>query len=514
MKEKNSKKVSKVIIYTLLILSSIGLTSFTKTYSQFYEKNDNALTYTARLYNMYYEYSMDLTGANKDQAKFTFKFARNKATLDNTEQYEIVIPDKCTFDYISTPGNTKPINKDSHSHVITFDKNTNKDSVNLIRIACSVEENKDLKYNVNINETIGSKKFTYITYSYQNTYKNYIDQITKEDISKPVSGDDVYNSLIAYIKEYTAVTGYYDEVFDYISSVYNKDNIKDESNYNKLPGFTIEVNDTKTEYTFKILTNFIGYARSYVSKKINQGTEYMNIYFSTASNVELNDVFNNYLNWYVYPDNEQASQLVYNYILDNGGISSIISGDKKIVGMTITADGGIKIHKTLLHSMAATYKEQIPQIAFGTKSGMTTSFTNLLTSCYAELGTTVQGGIYNLIKNSIIKNSSGTDIRFKDYFMYKSSDSMYFVKVSSEKSGYNQFEINKLAFTAPTDMTITSSNTSDTEFVITIKHTTETSVNDIVTKLSEYFGVPTNDSNLKVITNTDTEYSVEYTITK
>ena len=91
---------------------------------------------------------------------------------------------------------------------------------------------------------------------------------------------------------------------------------------------------------------------------------------------------------------------------------------------------------------------------------------------------------------------------------------MFFVKVSSEKPGYNTFSIEQVPFDIPDGMTITSTNKSESEFTITIKHTTETSVTEIVTKLSEYFETPIDDNNLKVISNTADEYSVEYTITK
>ena len=517
---KKNKKVKKVAVFTLLVLCGILLTNFNKTYSRFYDKEDNALVYKGGLYNLYYGYPMEIASGTKDNVKFTLKFKRNKASLeDNQDIYEIIIPDSCQFDSIQTQGNHPEIDKTSHSHKITFSKNVGKDYTNRINISCSVDSNSDkIEYIAKIIETIGNEKFTYIEYSYEKSYKDYIDQISKEQSSDPVTVEGIYNSLLNWIKEYTATHGYYDQVLQYIQSVYKDANsLVDESSFTKLPGFRIEPNDDKTEYTFKILSNFIGYARTYASMNINKGGDYVYLYFSTTSMLELNDLFNNYLKWYVYPNDESANQLIYDYIFDNGGISAIISGDKKLTGLSLQSDGGIRMNKTLLLSMATSNKEGTPHIALSTSSSMKTIFSTLLTTYYADLSLDIQRGIYSMILNSITKNSTDTtteEKRFKDYFTYNSGNSMFFVKVSSEKPGYNTFSIEQVPFDIPDGMTITSTNKSESEFTITIKHTTETSVTEIVTKLSEYFETPIDDNNLKVISNTADEYSVEYTITK
>lgn len=518
--KKNSKAI-KIALGIIVAINFIWLLKLPITYSKFSDENDNALVYNTQLYNMYFEYTMELSEASETKATFLLKFIKNRATADSTDtdKYDIIIPDKCEFSNkdIDTSGTVSAIDENNpHSRTITFNKDADKNHINRIFITCSVEKNSKLDFNVKINETIGKEKFTYVKYSYNQSYQDYLDEMSKIDSIITTPADKLtYDTLLNWIKEYSKTAGYYDQLLQYVQSVFKTvDDIKNENKFNSLPGFSIELDSNKTEYTFKALDNFVGYARTYaiMSSSSNNSND---LYFSTKAKLELNKAFTNYLNWYIYPNNSEAVNLVNEYISSKGGIYSILYDGNSALGITLY-NGGIRINRNLLLSMAASYKENSPQIIYTTTTDMKNIFADEIKYFYSTIPSSIQGGIYRMVIDSITKNSTDqTPVQaFKDYFIYKSGNTSYFVKVESGRSGYNTFSITQLSIDIPSDMTITSSNTTDNKFTINIKHTTRDSVMNVATKFGEYFGNPINDTNLKVISDTTNEYIVEYTITK
>lgn len=527
----NNKKAIKIAVYTLFILLSIGLTSFPKTYSSFSYRDDDVLVYRTQLYNLYDEYSLKLEQATIDIAHFRFSFKTNEA-VSNSEKddYEIVIPDECTFDKITKSGVPLNVDKASHSYTISYDKDADRSGVNLVYMTCPVGANSDIiEFDAKINESIGEgekkESFSYINYVYKEKYESYKKHVYEVDTNKSFSGsDNLYDKFKEWIMGYGRYVGYENEIWNYVNNTYpDEASLKNTKNFDILPGFNIKYSQNEDEYTFNILGNFIGYARTYEQNK-NGTKDNVFLYFSTKSKGELDEALKIYLQSYVYPDNKDAVQSVYNYIYRNNRIYSVIFEKNKITGLELkeyqdrNTNSKVLIDKSIILSLAASYEKGIPQIAFGTAQTMLTSLKNGLQSVYTDIPESILKEIYfrEDIRASITKNNTETGTTpksFTDYFIHPYSSRYLLIKVSSdiEKApGCNSAVLTP--FAVPSGMKITFDNSNDSTLTVKVTHTSKSTVMQTVDDLSDYFKKSYSD--LKVISDEQNEYSVEFTITK
>ena len=525
----NNKKMIKVVIYALFVLVSIGFTSFPKTYSSFSYKDDDVLVYRTQLYNLYDEYSMKLELSTIDSAQFRFSFKPNSAvSKSEKDKYDVSIPEGCTLVKATKAGVPLDVDKQSRSLTFSYDVGSDRDGVNLIYITCPVGANSDsIEFISNINETVGEEDskeaFLYIQYSYKEKYDDYLEHVNSVDTSKQFPGsDDLYNKFKEWITSYGRYIGYEREIWDYVRHVYPDENaLKDSKNFNVLPGFSIEYSNKEDEYTFNILSNFLGYARTYDYNQ-DASTDNIFLYFSTKSKGELDLALKNYLKIYVYPDNQEAVQMVYDYIYRNNRIYSVIFENNKISGLQLkeyqekNTCSKVLIDKATIFSTAASYAKGIPHIAFGSPQTMLTSFQSGLISVYKDIPESVLKEIYfrSDIQASVTKNNTGTTPKsFVDYFIHPNGSRYLLIKVSSDierASGYNAVVITP--FAVPSGMEITFENTNENVLTVKIIHTSKSSVMQTADDLSDYFKKSYED--LKVLTNTSNEYSVQFTIRK
>lgn len=528
MRLKKSSLI-KIIICTLLFIGGIGLFNFPKTYSSFNDKDDNALVYKSQLYNLYGgEYTMKLEHATMDSAKFSISFKTNSSvSKDEADVYKISIPNSCTFilNDIVTSGNGSIEN--SNLYTITFNPNSNRSDFNRVYMNCSVEPNKSLNYIANISEVIDEKELLYMGYSYTESYSNYLNHVyEKVENNKVISGtsSNIYNQFIAWITEYAKSVGYEDTILDYVKNTYpNEAALKNSNNYNALLGFSIEYDSTNNKYTYKILENFVGYARTYKNCKGGFcSIESPYLYFSTTTKGGLYQALQNYLNKYIYPNNSEASNYIYNYAYDSNRFYNMIFNNTKINGLALLKDTSdvangkitVTLDKTVILSSAVSFNKNAPYIALGPSNWMITAFGNNLTTYYSNYSLNTRRTIRNRsdIQASITKNStSGVNVgSFKDYFIEKDGENYLIIKVSSDGS-YNMFNIKQISVSNNSLITFTNDNN---KLLINIKETTKDNAMQIVKTLDEYFGISTTISENNVISNTDTECIIEYTIQK
>ena len=119
------------------------------------------------------------------------------------------------------------------------------------------------------------------------------------------------------------------------------------------------------------------------------------------------------------------------------------------------------------------------------------------------------------IAASVTKNNTSmTPKSFVDYFVQQDGNRYLVIKVSSDITKdplYNRVSIKPLS--VPSAMGITFTNT-DTSLQVRITHTTKSSVLKTVSDLNAHFGSSITEANLTVVADTDSEYTVEYTISK
>lgn len=530
MKIKNNK-VLKISFYTVLILGVICSTKFPSTYSYFTHANDTELVYKSKLHNLYDELSMNLDSAAVQTAKFSFSFKPGKVLeKDQTDSYQITIPDACVFEKIVPSSGATITEQTEHSRTISFSKQADRDGENYTYISCTIDKSSEMvdfssKIIGKVNEI--NHSFIYKDYSYKESYEDYLARINETvDSSGPLTGENLYQKFLEWINTYSQKTGYKVAIEAYLTNVYKDEkSLKDPANFNKLEGFAVEYNSTTKKYTFKVLNNFVGYARTYYYSTQPAG-KYADIYFSTNTKVRLNQALKYYLNNYIYPSSPTSANLVYDYIISNGGIYSVILNGNRITGLSLgeynasTMLSTITINKSLLISMAISAKEKTPCVTFSDYNTMLyTNFRNALSLTASSVGisdATVKS-IYartDVVASITKNNTSTTPQSFTDYFIHEDGNRKLLLKVSSDINKdplYNKLTITPLS--TPTDMTITFINVEG-GVKITITHSNKTSVLNTVSDLNGYFHTSITESNVTVLVDQDNSYSIEYIVAK
>lgn len=530
MKIKNNK-VLKISFYTVLILSAICFTKFPSTYSYFTHTNDTELVYKSKLHNLYNEHSMNLDSAAVQTAKFSFSFKPGKVLeKEQTDSYQITIPEACVFEKTVPSTGATFTEQTEHSRTISFSKEANRDGENYIYIACTIDKSSEM---VDFSSRVIGKvneinhSFIYKDFSYKESYEEYLARINETvDSSGPLTGDNLYQKFLDWINTYSQKSGYKLAIETYLTSVYKDEkSLKDPANFNKLEGFSVEYNSTTKKYTFKVLNNFVGYARTYYSSTQPAG-KYADIYFSTNTKVRLNQALKYYLNAYIYPNSPTSANLVYDYIINNGGIYSVILNGNRITGLslgeynTTTMLSTVTINKSLLLSMAISAKEKTPCVTFNDYNTMLyTNFRNALSLTAPSIGISdaTAKSIYaraDIVASVTKNNTSTTPQSFTDYFIHPDGNRQLLIKVSSDITKdplYNKLAITPLS--TPDGMALTFANIEN-GVKVTITHTDKTSVLKTVSDLNGYFHTSITESNVTVLVDQDNSYSIEYIISK
>lgn len=528
---KNNKKMLRICFYTFLILGSIVSTKFPSTYSYFSRAEDNSLVYQSQLYNLYNELSMNLSSAAPQLAKFSFSFKpSNVVRKDETDSYQITIPNACTFDKVVPASATTVTEPSAQSRIISYTKDANRDTENYVYISCLIDKSADV---VDFTSTVTAsikeinQNFLYRKYSYKESYEEYLERVNEMvDSSGPISSSNLYQKFLEWVNTYSTKVGYKDAILAYLTKTYpNEASLKNPNNFNILEGFSIEYDQTTDKYTFKVLNNFVGYARTYLQSTQSSGSVTY-VYFSTNTKVRLNQALKHYLNTYLYPTSPTSATLVYDYIASNGGIYSVILNGSRIIGLTLreynatSFHSNVRMDKSLLLSMALSTVEKTPCIAFSDHDTMLyTSFRNTLNLTATSMGisTDIVKTIYNRadIAASVTRNNTATTPQsFTDYFVQQDGNRYLIVKISSDIKKdplYNKVTITPVSVASGMNVTFTNVGTS---LKIHISHSDKASVLKTVSDLNSYFKTNITESNLTVLTDTATEYTVEYTISK
>ena len=95
--------------FVFAFFSIISIFTFPETHTKFIDKDENALSYNAKL-NRLYQGAFDggiatTKDSTETMAYLTFHFDRNPAVIDDTiDVYEIIVPNVCSLHSISTKG--------------------------------------------------------------------------------------------------------------------------------------------------------------------------------------------------------------------------------------------------------------------------------------------------------------------------------------------------------------------------------------------------------------------------
>lgn len=352
MNKKVNKKSLKVLVNTFLVLGVIQFTVIPESHSKYFDNKDIAFSYQADLYSLYKgniirneinkKENVDISTMYTSSYQTIYlqvDFTRNQNIIDDETIYQDTflftkVPDGCSVITIN--------NKKTSASISIPSSNTNEEVTATIK--CPVVE-KDGKIQVEfpILEYVNDEKsssFTIWDVTFEINADRYFEIYPKPPvpptpeepvperkdrkiiIPKDYTGDkeEIFKTLlIDYLEDYqtshpneaiiSSILVSLDNIAKYATNVYEVDKEL------QIDGLVGECDETQCVYT--IQDNFIGYAKTEATK-INATNTF---YFSDVEDLgidgpeKLNAILYNYLEKYLYPDNKNDLDLVYNYIL-------------------------------------------------------------------------------------------------------------------------------------------------------------------------------------------------------
>ncbi len=395
MKKVNTKVID-TLMYTLLVLGTLSLTTCPTTNSKYWEESEKPIEYNANIYtlsklnreslyllttvqdkyisteeNAYlrlnlYRTLSSKTGSDvtKDTEKYTFDIEDNHCSILKTlsgpfENNALVLK----------PTKDKPIDENaSGSLVIKCDL---KDPENNSVLSKDDEGKYKLNLKVNVKEQINDETPFSLKEFY---YDKYYEPLNKEEPDPPTPPDipegtvvidennlgdykDFRDALISeLIKNNSEDLGNYSNfIKDYINSISDED-IKKE---NALKGLNLE----KTEdgkYYYTATDNFAGYAKTYVRNEIAVvGT----FYTTGKTEQDINEAFIYYLEEYYCKKNGIVNYdeiyMIVNYIKSNTSLLSFTKGYDKATDTYKYPIDGLLMYEEDEIGMSELLKEKI-----------------------------------------------------------------------------------------------------------------------------------------------------------
>lgn len=418
-----NKKI-KVLIYTLLVFSLFAFAIYPKSHAK-YIKEDESLFYGMNLYNLFIGDNNTISTQNTstyETVKYKFNFDRSNYLTSNDESvsYRIVVNSDCNITRVETKG-TKSFSNNTATikYNKTDNNNGNYEDTIYVYYTCSVS---DLLVTESNNEVVSTSFKVYETYKPDNIEYLYtkgankllLDEYLelyplptgtissdKKTLTLPSVAEDKYDTFISWINQYAQKYGadYATAISSYVTNTYK--NESDILNINlKLNGLNITTQNNNFIYTLD--ESFIGYARTYLSPN-----KY-NVYFSDFSmtNSKVDELFEYYLNTYVFPGESTTIETIMNFIEERGSIGDVIKGNLIIPGLTYFNDKQyIKISDNILNIIAAS-KSSPAYALYGEMFDMFDSIAAGLTSNYS------------FITNEVIDylNNTSSCFEFVDYW--------------------------------------------------------------------------------------------------
>lgn len=435
----------KVIIFTVLLITAFILSNYGESGAKYYKIENDSITYNlgfdALTKDGLGSFALLYDKSEHTIAYFRYTVPRNTImnSLDTNDNYEVSVNSGCEIKKVN--GNT--VTSASNVTTISYLDNTSSDIV--IEYSCLVENllitNSTDSFDTDIviyeQMTTDYKKFIYIKQE-SDLYKisqnlpaeivgdyhvlTILDSDDEDTINSKITdwilvniskysetNQDAYSTLITNAKV----------ISSYLQNAYS-DDIRnfDES---LIRGITFEhVGDT---YTYTMSEDLLGYALTDARTLTN--TNYYVFWFADVdkTDAELEEIFEYYVDKYLYSKDTSDYTTLMNYINSNGGISAWINGTADTTYINYSK-GRLRIRTTIL--------DNIPQTT-SIISDIITSSINTVTSIQTIIETNiVSESIENIIVNKILT----------DYAELISTDNINeFIKVDKDLIITNNDEI-------------------------------------------------------------------------
>lgn len=531
---RNKKLKQKIAIMTLLVLSSLNLTIFPKSYPKFITEKDDVLVYTNELTSLYKgsKKISENSDSTSTDIKFEISFNNNSVTndMDETDSYSIVLPAGCEI----YETNVSPFGVlDIENRTITYQLDNGADNEtynNGLSITCPVESVKEIVdnedrivINIAIKETInGTEEFYYMDFYYNESLAAYKEKYEEPEESEfihkkiPMNSDIAYDTFIEWIDKYLtdnldtlkaspSIPGFTKEnIMTYIKEEVftSKEDIKPGA----FPGIVIDTTTDPSNYDLTIKDNFIGYLDNVFR---NSDTI---VYFSTQKAAEINEAFRYFLeNNKDESVRNNANEIIayINGLTNDLGISDLVLNNTQIPGIIRMSNRQIMLSKRanglydiMEYINTGNVKEEV-QVPFN--SNIIEMYTYFITEARVKYSNIISSNTLNDINNnrldmalSITKTpENNNNVLFRDYFIHYDQDHYVLFNFYSAGAngawGYNSAVLTRLDV-AQSDVDITFTNAQDqdghnTLLKINLSGEKEESVSNAIKELEKYFGV-------------------------
>lgn len=409
---KGINKTRKVIIFTVLAMSTIIIGNYSESGAKYYKEVETGLTYRfglSKLSTNGLGSIIALKGNEVDKLSLDYSVPRNLIADkgDEADKYEIVVDSGCVIKKVN--GNNVSA---SNTYSITYnDFNASNITVSYVCPVSAIEISSTSDFmvsNVLVYEqmTTDVNKFLYT--------KDKATLKKSDVLPKPVVGDYHLLTILATDDEATInkkviewldinKTKYADEHSNYpwanssvtvaiLNQYFKKAYTTDIKQFDDSLINGITFNQTGDEYTYLLDENFIAHALTdyYYDPTVNLRT----FYFSDieSNDQELESVFESYVDKYLYKKGTQEYVDLMNHVNNYGGIVSVIKGTNNvgIPGIRYYKEGRLELQENLMDYVYPPVDKKISlnfNNVVGTtarlneiKSGLQSNYSNLINS--------------------------------------------------------------------------------------------------------------------------------------
>lgn len=491
------KRINKVIIFTLLLLSAIIFSSFNPSCAKYFKEEEN-LKYNLTVKQLYrelnsseYSVSINNSSSTVNSMVLNFKFIKTGYISESEKEKYTLTVDNCTVGTLENDG-------DYIKTKLTCDPTSLYDSTRDV-----------YKLNVSIKDKIStdSKSFLYTKITYLINKSDFnppsedIKEIIIEDNVIKIPKDYIYNdgestnSIVRnWLNNYMS-TNYLDYsgmVSDYFDNTYT-DLTGNQVLTTELKG--LYYTSDNDYYIFRVDEAIVSYARTFNStNSTKKGYVYL------AGILDKETAFNDALKYY-YSDTTTYNDII-SYINNNGGINKLISGEvSQIAGLEYSStNNSIKINLDSILSFvypSSVYEFTIPYISQSSSQGSPQDI------MYSYIYEKIQNSNYdNDFKNFIYLNDDlyyytlSLTETYSHYYYYKSAtvtllfeiayvrgEENVTIKIHEIDDTNNVYNINNAISSTSSYGSYTISSGS-TMYLFTSTDHYETSINDIITTIT------------------------------
>jgi len=339
-KMKKNRKISKVGLYTILIVFAIGLTIYPQTSSRYNSNEWDKLIYHSKLSELYVKGAVRAEWAannfSENLVYFDVTFNRNlNVPMQKKDVYNLSFIKKMEDGSVKKDGElcevvwVKKSSTGEEQFSFPLEYTTNQEDTITARIRCKVDAITDVAaddktwyvFNIVVKEQIDDDDypFVYSDYDYKRVYTNTeICPTHPEIFTISNTSTTKLNDFLDKLSSYATCTTWesVDSLFTgKLNHYFQKSFTTEESMCTSIPGLDIECTNlpdtNETQFKLTAKPTLPGYARTKYAYDDGR-SEYM--FITSTVKEDLEEVFHYYLQTYVYPESSQSVDLIHNYL--------------------------------------------------------------------------------------------------------------------------------------------------------------------------------------------------------